>query len=262
LIIDKTVKKKILYEHPLNERMRTLLRLEYLFDSIMYHLKGPAEWESRAVIERIIEGLELITRIDIKSLYKDLEYHTQTLERWQRTPEVDTQRLSQLLNQIQHLKTELENTEGQLNEYLTQHQLFNLVRQRMTIAGGSYRCDLPGYHYWLQKSPKQRQSQINEWLAPLQPLRDAVELDLYLIRNNASVSQEIASNGFFQSKLEANLSYLIIQVYMPQEHFCYPEISGGKQRFTIRFFEQPLPQEQPRQTEQDVSFELRCCVVA
>jgi cell division protein ZapD len=256
------VKKKILYEHPLNERMRTLLRLEYLFDSMMYHLKGPAEWDSRAVIERLIEGLELITRLDIKGLSQDLEYHIQTLERWQRTPEVDTQRLSQLLNQTRHLYTELENIEGLLNEYLTQHQLFNLVRQRMTIAGGSSRCDLPSYHYWLQKNPKQRISQINEWLAPLQPLRDAVELDLYLIRNNASISQEIALSGFFQYKLEPNVSYHIIQVYMPQEHFCYPDISGGGRRFTIRFFEQPLPQEQPRPIEQDVSFELKCCMVA
>lgn len=255
------MKNKIIYEQALNERMRSLLRLEYLFTSIMYHLKGPAEWDSRAVIERFLEIVELITRIDFTGIIQDLQSHIQTLERWQSTPEVDSERLSQLLNQAQQLLSELESMDGQIDESLSQHHLINLVRQRLTIVGGSCRCDLPGYYYWLHKNPKQRQVQLNEWLAPLLPLRDAVELNLYLIRNNATVSQENANQGYFQSKLNVNVPCQIIQVYLPTEHFCYPEMSGGKQRFTIRFFEQLLPQEQPRQTELDIAFELRCCML-
>jgi cell division protein ZapD len=74
---------------------------------------------------------------------------------------------------------------------------------------------------------------------------------------------EIASGGFFQSKLDSPTStnYHIIQVLMPIVHPCYPEISGGKQRFTIRFFETNTVEERPLQTQQDINFELRCCMV-
>jgi cell division protein ZapD len=257
------VKKKIVYEQPINERIRSLLRLEHLFAGIMYRLKGPAEWDSRAVIDSLIEVLDLLCRIDLRvELQKDLEYHAQILERWQRTPDVDTERLAKLLNKTRTLLCRLGEIDRPVGDSLSQHQLINLVRQRGTISGGTCRCDLPGYHHWLQKNPKQRQSQLSDWLAPLLPVRDAINLDLYLIRNNAVVSQETATAGFFQSKLDANAQYRIIQVILPMEHPCYPEINGGKQRFTIRFFEpQPHLEERPKPTEQNVNFELCCCMI-
>ncbi|HEC85467.1 MAG: cell division protein ZapD [Candidatus Parabeggiatoa sp. nov. 2] len=259
---EKSVKKKVIYEQPINERIRSLLRLEHLFAGIMYRLKGPAEWDSRAVIDSLIEVLDLLNRIDLRvELQKDLEYHAQILERWQRTPDVDTERLAKLLNKTRILLCRLGEIDRPVGDSLSQHQLFNLVRQRGTISGGTCRCDLPGYHHWLQKSPKQRQNELSDWLAPLLPLRDAIDLDLYFIRNNAIVSQEIATGGVFQSKLDANAQYRIIQVILATEHPCYPEIKGGKQRFTIRFFEQPDIEERPKPTEQNINFELRYCLI-
>jgi cell division protein ZapD len=49
-------------------------------------------------------------------------------------------------------------------------------------------------------------------------------------------------------------------VNLPIDHACYPEINGGKHRFTIRFFEHPVPAERPLQTNHDVAFELACCM--
>jgi len=254
----RTVKKKNLYEQPLNERIRNLLRLEYLFAGIMYRIKGPAEWDSRAVIDNFIEILDFIARIDFKvELIKD---HALILERWQRTPNVNTERLTNLLDKTKELVEKLDHIENQLEENLSQNQLIHLIRQRSTISGGTCRSDLPGYYHWLQRNPKQRQNKLSEWLAPLMPLRDAIDLNLYLIRNNAVTSQESALSGFFQSKLDGNVNYQIIQVWMLMEHPCYPEIKGGKQRFTIRFFEQADVEERAIQTEQDVNFELCCCM--
>jgi cell division protein ZapD len=254
------VKKKNVYEQPLNERIRNLLRLEYLFAGMMYRLKGPAEWDSRAVIDNFIEILDFITRIDFKvELIKDLEHHAQILERWQRTPNVNTERLTDLIEKTKELVEKLSSNESELEEVI-QNQLIHLIRQRSTISGGTCRSDLPGYYHWLQTNSKQRQNKLSQWLTPLMPLRDAIDLNLYLIRNNAVTSQETAVSGFFQSKLDSNTNYQIIQVWMSLEHLCYPEIKGGKQRFTIRFFEQPDVEERPYQTDQDVNFKLCCCM--
>jgi len=251
------VNKKIVYEQALNDRIRNLLRLEFLFANIMYRLKGPTEWDSRAVMSGIIEILEFITRIDFKAeLIKDLKQHTQILERWQIEPFVDTEQLENLLNQSKSLIVQLEEIEGDIDESLSQHQLIHLVRQRSNISGGTCCCDLPSYHCWLQKNPKQRMNDLSEWLAPLKPLCEAIDLDLYLIRNNSIISQETAEIGLFQSKLNANASYQLIRVIMPREQPYYPKINGGKQRFSIRFFEQVHANKRSKQTEQNVNFEL------
>ncbi len=251
------MKTKIVYEYALNDRIRNLLRLEFLFANIMYRLKGPTEWDSRAVMSGIIEIFEFITRIDFKAeLIKDLKQHRQTLERWQIEPFVDTEQIERLLNQSQSIIIQLDKIEEAIDEGLSQHQLIHLVRQRSNISGGTCRCDLPGYHYWLQRNPKQRMNDLSEWLAPLKPLSEAIDLDLYLIRNNSIISQETAEIGLFKSKLNANATDQLIRVIMPREHPCYPKINGGKQRFSIRFFEQVHVNKRSKQTEQNVNFEL------
>lgn len=258
------MKKKVLYEHPLNERIRILLRLEHLFENIMYRIKGPSEWDSRAVISSIIEILDLTSRIDFKvELIKDLEYHTQILERWQSLANVDHERLNKLINKTGILIDRINELGEVVGERLLQHKLISVIKQRRNIAGGLSNSDLPAYYHWLQKYPKRRQDDLTDWLEPLEPLRDAIDLNLYLIRNNAMTTSEIANAGFFQSKLDSptNTNYHIIQVLMPIVHPCYPEISGGKQRFTIRFFENNTVEERPLQTQQDINFELRCCMV-
>lgn len=256
------VKRKIIYEQPLNDRMRHLLRMELLFAGMMYRLKGPAEWDSRAVIDGIIDILDFNARVELKTeLINDLKLHLETLEQWQRTPKVDDDTIKKIAKQINYLLEKLQSQNFQLGERFAKNQVINQVRQRRNIIGGTCRGDLPGYFYWLQKNPKQRQDDLNEWLAPLILLKDAIELNLYLIRQNAVTSQEMALMGFYQSKLEMHTSYQMIQVILPTEHPCYPEINGGKQRFTIRFFEPTQQEKRPSQTQQDVNFELTCCMI-
>jgi cell division protein ZapD len=120
---------------------------------------------------------------------------------------------------------------------------------------------VPLYHFWLQKNPKYRQNELSDWLMQLDALRNGVELDLFMIRNNVVTSLESASKGFFQSKLDAQADYQLIRVGLAAEQPFYPEINGGKQRFTIRFFEQPQSDARPVATEQDINFELCCCMI-
>ncbi len=256
------MKKKIIYEQPLNDRIRNLLRIEHLLMSLQYQLKSPSEWDTRGAIDTLINVLGLVNKVDlIDDLSKDLQRHTQTLERWQRTPQVDTDRVIQMLKQTTDLIEQL-NTMGlpPINN-LTEHHLLTQVRQRLTITGGTCRCDLPGYYHWVQRNPKTRQTEMTEWLTPIEPLFEAIELDLYLIRNNAVTAQEIAVTGVYQSKLEANANYQIIQVALPLEQTSYPEINGGKQRIIIRFMEQPTVEQRPTPTSQDVKFELNYCML-
>ncbi|EIJ43803.1 hypothetical protein BegalDRAFT_2975 [Beggiatoa alba B18LD] len=256
-------KKRVTYEHPLNDRIKNMLRLEYLFGGLNYHIKGPSAWDSRTVVDYIVKILDVMERLNLREdLIQDLEHHLVGLERWKHIPNADAERVNQLILQIQHLLDRLAALSSHPNQIVSQSTLINIIRQRSNIAGGLCRFDVPAYHFWLQKNPKQRLHDVNEWLALIEPIREAIELNLYMIRNSAPTSQETAITGYFQSSFDNQANnYQLVRVSLPPEHHCFAEITGGKQRFTIRFFEQPDINEKPIPTEQDVNFDLCCCMM-
>lgn len=254
--------QKLVYEQPLNEHVRAWLRLEYLFCHVEHRIKGVSSWDSRAAVAGLIDILEFVARNDIKpELIKDIEKHIQTYQRWREIPGVDEVRLNNLLHRLKTALDSLSGMDRQPGRKLYEHPLLASVRQRSSIPGGTCRFDVPAYHYWLQAGPKQRSADLREWLNILEPLRTAIDLDLYLIRNNARVSVELAKDGFFQAKLDNQTAFQIIRISLPGEYGCYPEISGGKHRFSVRFFEYRSGYDSPVQTGQDVSFELYRCMI-
>ena len=255
------MKKHIVYEHPLSERMRSWLRMEHLFCHVNYRIKSVSPWDSRAAIDGLLEILDFLARNDLKpDLLKELERQARELERLQSSNDVDQGRLSELLTQIEQSHTALMRQESQLVRHLNEHPLLSSVRQRNNIPGGTCRFDLPAYYFWLQRPPQHRQNELNEWLYALQPLHTAIELCLYLVRNNAAASHEVADAGFFQAKLDAEVNYQLLRVSLPGDYPYFPEISGGKHRFSIRFFEYDT-QLKAEQTEENVPFDLCCCSV-
>jgi cell division protein ZapD len=258
-----SAKKRVVYEHPLNERVRSRLRLEHLFEQVNYRLKSISTWDSRAAVEGLIKILDFIGRNDLKpDLMKDLERWEQEYTRLQTLPGVDQERLNRLLEKIRRTVGELAQLERQAERALNENPLINSVRQRSGIPGGTCDFDLPAYHFWLQRIPQQRQSELAEWLYTLEPLRTAIELSLYLVRNNADTSHEVAKEGVFQMKPDDSRQvFQLIRVMLPGTCPYYPEISGGKHRLTIRFFEYTHSRQRSEQTEQNVQFELCCCVV-
>ena len=51
----------------------------------------------------------------------------------------------------------------------------------------------------------------------------------------------------------------LVRVMLPRDSDLFPEISGGKHRFTVRFLHQPDFTARPQQTAADVEFAMQCC---
>ena len=97
------MEKSVIYEQPLNERVRSFLRLEHLFGISDHHCPQDSQWDSRIAISCFLEILDLLSRSDIKSdLIKELERHTVTLDVLKNNPNVDHHRLSEILNNINY----------------------------------------------------------------------------------------------------------------------------------------------------------------
>lgn len=251
-----------IYEQPLSERIRTFLRLEYLFDKAEHALTSIDPWSSRATLESVIDIMAVVGRADLKKeIIKELERHATTLQGLARNPNVDPSRLSEVLDAVKGQLTSLRTDENSWGQELRDDELLSTVRQRSSITAGTCNFDLPALHYWLQASADQRVNDLKRWLSGFDLLNSSVSLCLKLVRESAIATHEVAQAGFFQRTLETATPCQMIRVCLAGDARCYPEISAGKHRFTVRFMQLKDTHDRPVQLADDISFDLHCCVI-
>lgn len=253
---------RILFEHPLNERIRTLLRLEFLFAQGRFGLEGDSEWHSRTAIHALVDLVSLLSRGDLRSeIQKELERLTTTLERLQERPGVDGRRLEPVLQDCRSVSERLREAPPGIPGFVKDNEFLGAIIQRSGILGGTCAFDLPGYHLWLQAPPAERRTHLERWFSGFQILGEGTRLILRLLRDSADPVTERAPGGGYQGTLDRATPYQMLRVSLPRGAICFPEISGSKHFCTIRFLEQPEAGERPRQVETDVEFILERCVV-
>ena len=255
------MENRLVYEQPLNERIRTLLRIENLFNRLNYYSGSPDLWDMRLTISLLIDLNEILKLSDIKiELSRELERCQSVLRGLEGNPGVDTYKLKHVLDDINEYLATLQNNSCQPGSTLDTDELISSIKQRSTLAGGANNFDLPAYHHWLNKSARARQQRLREWLEDMLIIQKSTDLVLNLIRSNTNPTKEIAKAGFFQQSIETGMAYQLIRIVVPSNLKSFPEISGGKHRVTVRFMEQEETVNRPTQTEDDVEFELHFCV--
>lgn len=252
--------QKAVYELPLSERMRFLLRLESIFAAIHIGLERGTTWDARNVLVSMIELLDQLNRVDIRGeLIKELERHVNLLLHLRHNPEVNHDALERTMGRLQPLLILLKSNTYQPGARLRQSELLMQFKQRLALPGAAYSFDIPGLHFWLHRSPSLRDRQLHEWLHDLRVIEDSVQLVLELIRGSAQPRRIKAEAGFYQQQIEAGSQCQMIRVRVPGDVDFYPEISGGRHRFSIRFFRQTDPNARPQVVQEPISFELHCC---
>lgn len=248
------------YEQPLNERMRNVLRLEYLFQGIKDSLGRDTIWDARAAIVNMIEMTDLIGRVDIKGeLIKEIERHAAILASLRSNPSVNQSTLERTLATIEPISQGLKLNSCQPGSRLRQNELVSQIKQRIAIPGGTCNFDLPAFHHWLSRGAAVRTPQLEEWLQDLKIIEDATSTVLKLVRDSAIPRRVSAPGGFYQQQLDGSLPCQLVRVTVADSDTVFPEISGGKHRFTVRFFRQPNTSSRPQQAQDTVWFELQCC---
>lgn len=253
---------QITYEFPLNERMRVFMRLEHLFIQLKHFLTGNTASDKRAVITTLIDILSIFSRNNLKSeLLIEIERLSRVLSVVATNPDVDKQKLQDMLGRLEDTKNNLYASSGKVGGKLIANNLFQSVSQRSAIPGGSCSFDLPAFHYWLTQDEAVQSKELNEWTQPFLEIHNAIELVLNFIRQSNDPSEEVAKAGFFQLSLplDMNESVQLLRVQMPKDTPYFAEISGGKHRFTVRFMSLGHDCDRPTQTNRDVPFSLTCC---
>lgn len=254
--------RPICYEHPLNERIRSLLRLEFLFQQFRHSAAGTSEWDGRTALLSLVEIIDLASRSELKSeLARELERQAIALNRLKHSHGVNIDTLESVLDTTGRVLGMVRGIEISALEAVRQNDFLSAFRQRSNIPGGTCRFDLPALHLWLQHPTDIRRQQLAQWLQPLRSVQESVELLLGMIRASAEPQTNWAHQGFFEKSLDGNAPNQLLRVLLAPGLTVYPEISGSKHRFAVRFLSQPDPNQRANKIADDIEFLLACCAI-
>jgi cell division protein ZapD len=248
------------YEQPVSERMRTFMRLEFLYQQLLHNSELDSNWATRATIAGLLEIMAILSRGDVRSeVHKELDYQLGVLERFQSQPGVDTRRLDALIRNLVDSRVEVDSIGAQFLQPLKESDFLNAIKNRSTIPGGTCEFDLPEYNHWLRQPFERRSRDITRWIAAIRPLCDAVSEVLWLIRESARPHDKVAINGMYQHSMQKDANCRLLRISLAVDSTLYPEISGSPHRFTVRFLEWSTIDRRAVQTGHDVPFQLSVC---
>jgi cell division protein ZapD len=256
----ETALEASMFEQPLNERMRTFLRLDFLYSQALYHNEIGSPWSSRAAVGSLLDMLAILTRGDVRSdVLKELERHLVALNEFQHRAGIDTTRLRALLTNLVRLRSELAGVGGSWLQPLRDSEFLAAIKHRSAIPGGTCEFDLPDYFFWLNQPTDSRIESFARWLTLLRPLCDAIAELLWLTRQNGRAREEHAPGGVFNITFDRDTPYQLLRISLPPGIGLYPEISGSHYRCSMRFLEWHGLEQRSTQCETNVPFTLICC---
>ncbi|NQZ20951.1 MAG: cell division protein ZapD [Colwellia sp.] len=246
---------KILYEHPLNERIRNYLKLEQLFAQAHDCLQRKISVGHQVFFNALFTIIDTLERNDVRGdLIKDLEKLEQNLVVWSQAPGIDASILEDNLQQTVGLVCQLKINKPVWTQ-LKNDKFLSTLKQRFAMQGGSSSFDLPQLHFWLNQDSELLAADVQGWLALLEQIQSALNIVLKFIRQRASFDKIETVSGFYQ---ESGEGILLLRIQVAKDLPYYPSVSGNRFRYSIRFMS-PCEKSGRQYSNQATSFELARC---
>ncbi|MDD5383395.1 MAG: cell division protein ZapD [Gallionella sp.] len=246
------------YEFPLNEKVRTLLRLEDLFARMAHFIEYAQGMDHHAALITLFEILEVASRADLKSeMLQELERQKRNLSALHNNPAISEGALDTILAEIEGASSDILAMPGKTGQHLRENEWLMGIKQRAVMPGGTCEFDLPSYHYWQEQDADSRRENLQAWLVPFLPLRTGLEIILRLLRESGKVLHFTAHQGTFQQMQGGRVSQML-RVSLSSDLACIPEVGANKYAINIRFIAANYAAKTTL-FEQDVPFDLTFC---
>lgn len=247
------------YEYPLNEGIRTMLRLEHLFDRLGQLIGRDTPLDHHFALATLFEIIDVASRADLKSdLLKDLERHKLAYQGFRGNPGVSEGALDAVLGRIDHAFSVLNALPGKAGSNLSTNEFLMSIRSRISIPGGTCEFDLPAYYAWQQHEPARRRADLMQWIGTVMPLAEALNVLLGLLRDSGTPQRVVARAGQFQQSLPQGKTFHLLRVRLDETQDLVPEISGHRLIVSVRLM-RPDGDGRLRPVTEDQSIELAIC---
>jgi cell division protein ZapD len=224
------------YEFPLNEKIRAMLRLEYLFTQWDFYSAQDSNFNHHSAILVMFEINEMASRIDLRTdLSKELEKQIQTLTRLRNSKDIDIDAINVLIYEVNSASKKLKLLFTNGIASTIDKDWLTAIKNRTGIPGGTCQSDLPSYYAWQQNTPDFRKKDLAYWIEPIIELKHTNSLVLNLLRCTAVVSNQITNKAIYQQALSGKIFQLLQIELSDEQQNKIPEVSGNKYMITIRF---------------------------
>ena len=250
----------ITYEYPLIERVRTLLRLEDLFERAqLSSSSAPTRTSIMSRCSRCSRSSRSPSRAELKSeLLQELERQRQLMHALQGNQKVDRAGARRACSrELDASPAGLFNMTGKIGQHLRENDWLMEIKQRTSIPGGACEFDLPHYHQWLHRPSDARLADLHGMdHAALPDPRQRARRARSSCAKAASPRASLAKQGAFQQMLGGQVAQMV-RIRLADEAHEVPEISANKYALNVRFTvlgDEPPPA--PVETDVDVRADL------
>ncbi len=249
----------ILYEYPFNERIRTYLRLQQLFNRLGQLMARTEALDHHFALTTLFEIIEVASRSELKSdVLKDLERQKQLYNGYRGNPAISEKALDGLIAQLDDHFESLKQISGKVGQSLNDNDFLMALRSRVVIPGGTCEFDLPAYYAWQHHDASSRANDLAQWVAPFAPLAQSIQLLLQMLRESGSSQKVMATVGQLQQNLPQGRTFQLLRLKIDPALGITPEISCNRLLVVIRMMRQQADGKLVATTD-DVPFEMSLC---
>lgn len=238
------------FEFPLVERVRHLLRTEYLFQRFETACLLPDVTQHHLALATLFEIMDCASRAEFKlDLLQELERQRSAAEQQQNTD---------LEEQLTLAIEKLHSIQQKFAQNLRDNEWLMAIKQRMGVSGGTSPFDLASYYAWQHLPGEERQNYLHEWSAPLMPTYYAAQRVLTILRENSAKITCVADKGNYQQQ-GLGKQVQLLRIVVPAKERVQPEVSANRHLMNIRFVSSDFTHARGRQVDDTIQFYLHLC---
>ncbi|MDO4435162.1 MAG: cell division protein ZapD [Cardiobacteriaceae bacterium] len=251
-----------IYEHPLNERIRLLMRLESLFLQMKQFHQNYDYYGVQWFFDALFDVLDFLHRYEIRSeLIKELQSYKTAIERQSFMMHHDEEMLQSAMMRIDESIRQIYGLNLNTLVNFRENELLNSLRQRNFNQSGNCLFEVPAFQYWLNQTQGKQSAFLVDCYQYFQPIMECVLLILQLVREEATCEAVESEEGMLLRNLDTKKRNQMIRIHLPESNDVFPRISGDRHRVAIRFMRQENWEERAKQMNDKISFYLQICTL-
>ena len=248
-----------IYELPLNERLRTFMRVEFLYKRLQYSLENDDTWAIRSSVNTLLEIYSILSRTDVRrEVLFDLDRYIFQMTKYQGSSMVNKEKAKEINLQLENLKNDVDQVGTGYLSQIRDIEFVDSLLHRHTLPGGRAEFDMPKYKFWLDSGPTRTRSDLRKWVGVIKPVCDSIEEILWLLRESSEAISTVAISGLYNHQIEKNSQISLVRIFLSKNN-VFPEISGGKHLISIRFLNWSKTDEKTIQDNKNIRFKISLC---
>ncbi|WP_158074691.1 cell division protein ZapD [Basilea psittacipulmonis] len=217
------------------ERVRSLIRLEALFERLLELSKQQDPLMQQVAIKVLFELVDACERAEIRSgLMQEIDKQKQSIEAYRGCEGVNDTAIDKAIHRLQTVADKLTECE-RLGQSVRDNKWLIQVRNRFSSFGFATPAEVPVYYLWQTTPVQERMDMLNTWIVPLLPLYNAIKLLLENLRNSAPMVEMVSKADGTYCEVLKGKSYQLARIQISGSLRIYPELTANRHMMSVSF---------------------------